>query len=99
MYNRLIDKLITGIFIMVFGILWFFSARYYERPKKYSLVVYDVFGKQNIIDGLRTEFNTNQVATSYLKYYQKSFPQYDFSIAAELPRNGKRKLFRILNHM
>ena len=98
MYNQLFDKLITGFFIIVFGMLWLFSAKYYERPKKYSLVVYDIFGNQNTIDGLRTDFQTNQVATSFLKHYQKSFPQYNFSIAAELPGNGKRRLFRILNH-
>ena len=98
MYNRFFDKLITGFFIVVFGTLWVFSSRYYEKPKKYSLIAYDVFGNQNTVDGLRTEFQTKQVATSFQKYYQKSFPHYDFSIAAELPESGKRRIFSFLNY-
>ena len=98
MYNRLFDKLITGFFIFVFGTLWFFSTRYYESPKKYSIIVYDVFGNQNTVDGLRTEFQTKQVATSFQKHYQKFFPQYNFSITSEFPMHGKRRIFSILNH-
>ena len=98
MYNPFVDKLITGFFIIIFGTLWIFSSRYYEKPKKYSIIAYDVFGKQNTIDGLRTEFQTKQVATSYQKYYQKSFPHYDFSIAVELPTTGKRRIFSLINY-
>lgn len=98
MYNLFFDKVITGFFIFVFGTLWFFSARYYEEPKKYSLIAYDVFRNQNTIDGIRTEFQTKQVATSFQKYYQKSFPQYDFCVSSELPHTGKRRIFGILNH-
>jgi hypothetical protein len=82
----------------VFGILWLISARYYENPKKYSLIAYDVFGNQNSIDGIRTEFQTKQVATSFQRHYQESFPQYDFSISSELIQTGKRRIFSILNH-
>ena len=98
MYNRVLDKFITGFFIFVFGTLWFFSTRYYEKPKKYSIVTYDVFGNQNTIDGLRVEFQTKQVATSFQRQYQRSFPQYDFSLSTELPQEGKRRIFTILNH-
>lgn len=82
----------------MFGTLWLFSARYYEKPKKYSLIMYDVFGNQSTVDGLRTEFQTKQVATSFQKQYQESFPQYNFSISSELSQKGKRRVFRILNH-
>jgi len=82
----------------VFGTLWLFSARYYEKPKKYSLIAYDVFGNQNTIDGIRTEFQTKQVAISFQKHYQESFPQCNFSISSELPQTGKRRIFSILNH-
>jgi len=89
-YNQFFDKLITGFFIFVFRILWLFNARHYEKPKKYSLIVYDVFGNQNIIGGLRTEFQTKQVATSFQKHYQKSFLQYDFSISSKLTQKEKK---------
>jgi len=49
-----------------------------------------VFGNQNTIGGLRIEFQTKQVATSFQKHYQKSFPQYDFSISSELPQKEKK---------
>ena len=76
--------------------MWFFSTRYYEKPKQYSIIVYDVFGKQNIIDGLRTDFQTTEVATSYIKEYQKRFPQYSFSLESSLPEIKRKTIFHPL---
>lgn len=96
MLNRFFEKLITGFFIFVFGCLWLFSTKYYEKPRNYHLVVYDVFGNINTIDGLKTSFHTKQVADSFVKEYQKSFPQYDFSLLIELPQKGRRKIYDVL---
>lgn len=98
MLKKFCERLVTGFFIFVFGTLWFFSAKYYEKPKHYSLIVYDVCGNQNTVDGLRTSFQTKDVANSFLLQYQKSFPQYDFSLAMELPQKGKRKIFDIFKN-
>ena len=93
MHRSIPDKIITGIFVGIFAAMWFFSTRYYERPKQYSIVVYDVFGKQCTIDGLRTDFLTTEVATSYIKEYQKRFPQYGFSLESPLPEIKRKTIF------
>ena len=94
MNNSIADKIITGIFVGIFATMWFFSTRYYEKPKQYSIIVYDIFEKQISIDGLRTEFQTVEVATSYIKEYQKSFPQYSFSLESPIPEIKRKTIFR-----
>lgn len=99
MFNRFFEKLITGFFIFVFGSLWLFSTKYYEKPKEYHLVVYDVFGNINTIEGLKISFHTKQVADSFVKEYQRLFPQYSFSLLTELPQKRRRKIYDVLkNH-
>ena len=48
--------------VFVFAFSWFLKARPHNRPKKYSVVVFDVYGKESVIDGIRTEFKTHDVA-------------------------------------
>ena len=96
MLNKLLDKIITGIFVGIFAIMWFFSSRYYERPNQYSIVVYDVFGKQINIEGLRTDFHTNEVTISYIKEYQKRFSHYNFSVEHPIPEIKKRRMFNVI---
>lgn len=99
MLNRFFEKLNTGFFIFVFGSLWLFSAKYYENPKRYHLIVYDVFGNINTVDGLKVSFHTRQVANSFVKEYQTLFPQYSFSLLSELPQKGRRRIYDVLkNH-
>ena len=87
MSQKLIDKTITGFFVFIFGTLWFFSARTYQKPLQYSLIVYDVLGDEKIINYLRRDFSTKRVARSFIKEYQKQFPQYDFILKDYLPTN------------
>ena len=46
-------------------------------------MVYDMLGKQIIVDGLRTNFKIQRVARSYIVEYQKRFPQYEFFISSD----------------
>lgn len=96
--NRFFEKLITGFFIFVFGSIWFFSTKYYEKPKSYHLVIYDIFGNISTIDGLKTSFHTKQVADSFVKEYQILFTQYSFSLLSELPQNGRRRIYDVLKN-
>ncbi|MDX1533147.1 MAG: hypothetical protein R3230_02965 [Nitrosopumilaceae archaeon] len=96
MPNKLLDKIITGIFVGIFATMWFFSSRYYERPKQYSIIVYDVFGKQVNIEGLRTNFHTSEVTASYIKEYQKRFSHYNFSVEQPIPEIKKRRVFNVI---
>ena len=93
MSNSIADKIITGFFVAIFATMWFFSTRYYEKPKQHSIVVYDVLGKQCSIDGLRTEFQTIEVATSYIKEYQNTFPQYSISLESPIPEIKRKTIF------
>ena len=88
--------MITGFFVSIFAVMWFFSTKYYERPKQYSLIVYDVFGKENNIDGIRNSFSTRDVASSFIKEYQRTFPQYSFSLASYIPKVKRKTIFDII---
>ena len=76
---KILDKLVTGFFIVTLGILWYCSSKYQINPSQYTVIVYDVFGKQSKIDGIRTKFKTIDVAQSYISEYQKRFEGYSFS--------------------
>ena len=91
------DRIITGFFVFVFGALWFFSTQYYLKPKKYEIVIYDVYGKELKQNQIRTEFSRIEVAQSYIKEYQNTFSHLSFSIKSEFPEMKKRLVFsRIL---
>ena len=81
----ILDKLVTGFFVIVFGILWYLSTKSYAKPEKFTLVIHDVFGKEVKIKDIRTQFSTINVARSYLTEYQQRFPQYSFSLAVFMP--------------
>jgi len=81
---KIIDKIITGFFVITLGILWYFT-RCFVKPNQYKIVIYDVLGNQIDIDGIRTNFNTPKVANNYISEYQNRFLHYNFSMAAEMP--------------
>ena len=81
---KIIDKIITGFFVIILGILWY-STRCFVKPNQYKIVIYDVLGNQTSMDGVRTNFNTPKVANNYILEYQNRFSHYNFSMAAEMP--------------
>lgn len=81
---KILDKFVTGFFIVMFGILWHCSSKYYIKLSHYSVVVYDIFGKQSKIEGVRTRFKTVRVAQSFISEYQKRFSGHSFSIAQDM---------------
>ncbi len=83
--GKIFDRIITGFFVLVFGIMWFCSTRYYVNPQTFNIVIYDVYGKESKPGGIRTKFKTREVAISYIKEYQKLFPHLDFSIQSDIP--------------
>ena len=60
--------------VFIFALTWILKAKPHSRPKQYSVVVFDVFGKKSQIEGIRTEFKTHDVAWSFMKQYKKSYP-------------------------
>ena len=85
------DKIITGFFVLAFGLLWYFT-KYSVKENHYTVIVYDVFGEESQLDGVRTDFKTKQVAQSYIREYKDRFSHYDFSIKEVIPE-FKRSVF------
>ncbi len=82
--------------VFLFAISWLLRARPHNRPKSYSIVVFDVFGDKTKIDGLRTEFKTHDVAWSFMKQYKKAYPLNNFALVSSLPRSSKPTIFRYI---
>jgi len=95
--KKIIDKFVTGFFVVTQGILWYCSSKYHVKPNQHTIISYDVFDNQIKIDGIRTSFSTYQVANNYISEYQNRFPHYNFSMAAEMPEIKRKmpgKIFR-----
>lgn len=82
--KEILDKIVTWFFVIVLGILWY-STKRNIKPNEYTIVIYDVFGKQVKTNEIRVNFKTQKVAQSYILEYQKNFPHYNFSINTEIP--------------
>ena len=95
-----LDKIITGFFVIIFGILWHLSTKSYVKPENYTIVIHDLFGKEVKMTDIRTKFNTVDVARSYLAEYQQRFPHYNFSLAVFMPQIKNNRLSNIfqINH-
>ncbi len=82
--------------VFVFALIWLLKARPHNRPKQYSVVIFDVFGKKSQIDGIRTKFKTYDVAWSFMKQYKKEYPLYNFALVSEQPESDKPTIFRYI---
>jgi len=82
--------------VFVFALAWLLKARPHNRPKQYSIVVFDVFGKKIKIDGMRTQFKTHDVAWSFMKQYKKEYPLHNFALVSDLPKSDKPTIFRYI---
>lgn len=82
--------------VFVFALAWLLKAKPHNRPKKYTVVVFDVFGKQSRIDGIRTEFKTHDVAWSFMKQYKKSYPLCNFALVSDMPESDRPTIFKYI---
>ncbi len=82
--------------VFVFALAWLLKARPHNRPKQYSIVIFDVFEKKIKIDGIRIEFKTYDVAWSFMKQYKKEYPLYNFALVSDLPKSDKPTIFRYI---
>lgn len=86
----ILEKIITGFFIGIFGMLWFLSSRVIERPNKYHITIYNMIGKEETPNQMRTEFHTIKVAQSFIKEYQQRCPHLIFCLKEEIPTTKSR---------
>ncbi|HET8719679.1 MAG TPA: hypothetical protein VFM64_01645 [Candidatus Nitrosotenuis sp.] len=106
-FGQTIPNAVTGFFREVGGVLmlvlvfafafsWFLRARPRNKPKKYSIVIFDVFGQQIDIDGLRTDFKNHDVAWSFMKMYKNDYPSHNFAMVAEGKNTPKKTIFKYI---
>ena len=82
--------------VFAFALAWLLKAKPHHRPKKYSIVVFDVYGGKSKIDGIRTEFKTHDVAWSFMKQYKELYPLFNFALVSQMPKDSKPTIFRYI---
>lgn len=82
--------------VFIFAFAWFLKAKPNNRPKDYSIVIFDVYGEQIQIDGLRTDFKNHDVAWSFMKQYKKSYPLNNFAMVSKIGKSEKPTIFRYI---
>ena len=86
---------IIGV-VCLFALAWLVKARTRKIAKQYYVVIFDIFGKESNIDGLRTEFKNHDVAWSFMKFYKKSYPFCNFAMVTEQKSSAKKIIFKYI---
>ena len=87
--------IILGL-VLLFALTWLLKARPHNIPKKYQVIVFDIFGIESQINGLRTEFKNHDVAWSYMKFYKKSYPLHSFAMVTKEKNSLKKIIFKYI---
>ena len=82
--------------VFLFALAWLFKARPHKIPKKYQIIVFDIFGKESHVDGIRTEFKNHDVAWSFMKFYKKSYPLCNFAMVTKQKDSSKKIIFKYI---
>ena len=82
--------------VLIFAFSWFLRAKPHNRPKSYRVVPIDVFGEQSVIEEIRTEFKTHDVAWSFMKQYKKTYPLHNFALVSDVKDSDKPTIFRYI---
>ena len=94
-FKDAVETVILGV-VFLFALAWLFKARPHNIPKKYQVVVFDIFGIESEINGLRTEFKNHDVAWSYMKFYKKSYPLHSFAMVTKQKNSPKKIIFKYI---
>ena len=82
--------------VFLFAFTWLIKARPYNVPKKYFITFFDIYGMEVHIDGLRTKFKNHDVAWSFMKFYKKSYPLYNFALVSQEIKQDKKIIFKYI---
>jgi len=82
--------------VFLFALAWLFKARPHKIPNQYQVIIFDIFGKESRIDGLRTEFKNHDVAWSFMKFYKKSYPLCNFAMVTKQKNSAKKIIFKYI---
>ena len=89
------EMVILGL-VFLFAFTWLLKARPHKIPKRYLVAIFDIFGKESQIDGLRTEFKNHDVAWSFMKFYKKSYPLCSFAMVTKQKNSPKKIIFKYI---
>ncbi len=95
-FFKMAGEYVILVSVFVFALIWLIKARPHNRPKQYSVVIFDVFGNKSQITDIRTEFKTHDVAWSFMKQYKKEYPLYNFALVSKQPDLEKPTIFRYI---
>ena len=87
--------IILGI-VFLFALAWLFKARPHKIPKQFQVIIFDIFGKESQIDGLRTKFKNHDVAWSFMKLYKKSYPFHNFAMITKQKNLPKKIIHKYI---
>ena len=87
--------IILGL-VLLFALTWLLKARPHNIPKKYQVIVFDIFGIESQINGLRTEFKNHDVAWSFMKFYKKSYPLDNFAMVTNQKNSPKKIIYKYI---
>jgi len=89
------EMIIIGA-VFAFALAWLLKTSPQKKPKKYSVITFDVFGTESNIRGIRTEFKIHDVAWSYMRQYKKSYPLYNFALVSDNQKSEKKTILRYI---
>lgn len=95
-FFRYASETVILLVIFLFALTWFLKARPHNRPKKYSIIIFDVYGVKSEIRDIRTEFTTHDVAWSFMKQYKKQYPLHNFAMVSILSKSEKPTIFKYI---
>lgn len=95
-FFRLAGEYVVLGAVFVFALAWLIKAKPHNRPRHYAVIVFDIYGKQAVIDGIRTGFKTYDVAWSFMKQYKKAYPLYNFALVSNTTKSEKPTIFRYI---
>ena len=91
-----VGEIIIIAAVFTFAFAWLLKSRPQKKSKNYSIVVFDVYGTESTIQGIRTEFKIHDVAWSYMKQYKQSYPLHNFALVSDDKKSDKKTIFRYI---
>ena len=82
--------------VFLFALTWLLKARPHKIPKQFQVIIFDIFGKESQIDGLRTKFKNHDVAWSFMKLYKKSYPFHNFAMVTKQKHHTKKIIHKYI---
>ena len=82
-FARIVFLAAVLIMAVAWTVIWIRNVKKISKSKKYCVIIYDIFGKETSIDGLRVNFTVYDVAWSFIKEYKRLFPLHNFALISQ----------------